>query len=591
MDKFKVFLAGLKKHHFWALCAVVVLGGIAIWFVTAGQFQSQFAAEKGKLETKKKDVETVRGDAEPHNDVTLAVLQNLEKQQFDEVWNAWNILYRDQKEKNRWPEELGPQFIQRVESLGPDEEIPVTERYDYGYFIRRHLPKLRVAVRHRMPKWQIQEIEDLAAGKIDSLTTALNPTYGSEGSSSPSSTSMPPGVGGRPGVMRDPKLDEMDGVVNWNPADYQKLESRYSSWDQTPTTLQVRYAQEDLWVYWTLIGIIAKTNEDAQTPFRATVKGIQTLDIAQAAAVALEMSRLRTAIAPASSGSSEGSGSESGSSGPSGIASLGPNGPSPFGGVGASGGSSSGSSESSGGIPAGMTLDQVRDATLKHWRYWSDQGPVAHDAPLPSSEFKMMPVRMILAVDSRRLQNLLTNCVNSPMPVEVRRISALSSRPAPQIIAGTAGAVPGGSSESSYSSSSSYSGSGSYSSGMSGPGAAGSLPPIFQPLTAGAMSGGGYGSAESGSSGYGYGSSSSYPSSYSSSSYSSSSSSGTTPGQSYVSPYDVTLQIEGVIYIFNPPDASKLGKGAATEGATPAAPAAPAGSTTTAATTPTPAQG
>ena len=56
-------------------------------------------------------------------------------------------------------------------------------------------------------------------------------------------------------------------------------------------------------------------------------------------------------------------------------------------------------------------------------RYVKDDGkPLAAEDKPPYSEFKMMPIRMRLTIDQRKLAKLLTECANSAMPIEVRRV-------------------------------------------------------------------------------------------------------------------------------------------------------------------------
>ena len=43
----------------------------------------------------------------------------------------------------------------------------------------------------------------------------------------------------------------------------------------------------------------------------------------------------------------------------------------------------------------------------------------------PYQEFNMMPVRMRLVIDQRKLAKLLVECANSSMPIEVRKVSML----------------------------------------------------------------------------------------------------------------------------------------------------------------------
>ncbi|NMC19053.1 MAG: hypothetical protein GYA33_01425, partial [Thermogutta sp.] len=145
----------------------------------------------------------------------------------------------------------------------------------------------------------------------------------------------------------------------------------------------------------------------------------------------------------------------------------------------------------------------------------ADGNPLPPTATQPFAEFKMMPVRMRLVVDQRKLDKLLVNCANSDMPIRIARVLI---RPGQASLAG--GMSPMGTMGSGYGSEG-----GSYSTGE------------------------GYGSEYSGA-GYGAGS-------YGSGGYSPTGP-GTTQGQAASN--DVPVLIEGVIYIFNPPDFSMLGK-------------------------------
>ena len=52
------------------------------------------------------------------------------------------------------------------------------------------------------------------------------------------------------------------GTVEWNYNEYAAIRAKYT-WQETPSTLRVTMAQEDLWVYEVLLRAIKKTNEHA----------------------------------------------------------------------------------------------------------------------------------------------------------------------------------------------------------------------------------------------------------------------------------------------------------------------------------------
>ncbi|MGQ9914034.1 MAG: hypothetical protein ACUVQQ_06775 [Thermogutta sp.] len=154
-------------------------------------------------------------------------------------------------------------------------------------------------------------------------------------------------------------------------------------------------------------------------------------------------------------------------------------------------------------------------------RYVDAEGnPLPPGSTQPFAEFKMMPVRMRLSVDQRRLDKLLVNCANSDMPIKIVRVLIRPGQGTQ-----TGGMMGGMSPMGTSMMGADYGGEGA-SYGM----------------------GEGYG-AEYGGGGYGGGSGSGGASPMGA---------GTTQGQTGT--HDVPVMIEGVIYIFNPPDISMLGK-------------------------------
>lgn len=145
--------------------------------------------------------------------------------------------------------------------------------------------------------------------------------------------------------------------------------------------------------------------------------------------------------------------------------------------------------------------------------------PLPPSATQPFAEFKMMPVRMRLTVDQRKLDKLLVNCANSDMPIKIVRVLIRPGQ-------GTqTGGMMDGMSPMSTMGSEYGSEGGTYGMGEG-----------YTPESSGAE----YGPAAYGSGG------------------SSPAGPGMTQGQTGSN--DVPVLIEGVIYIFNPPDFSMLGK-------------------------------
>ncbi len=83
---------------------------------------------------------------------------------------------------------------------------------------------------------------------------------------------------------------------------------------------------------------------------------------------------------------------------------------------------------SSGGDAAASADERVRQSLISR-RYIDDKGdpvPYSEESPYyaahPYNEFVMMPIHMSLLMDQRRVPKLLVECANSSMPIEVRQV-------------------------------------------------------------------------------------------------------------------------------------------------------------------------
>ena len=57
------------------------------------------------------------------------------------------------------------------------------------------------------------------------------------------------------------------------------------------------------------------------------------------------------------------------------------------------------------------------------YRYVDNEGtPLKAEDPRPFAEFEMMPIRLMVEMDQRKVPNLLVHCANSSMHIDVRRV-------------------------------------------------------------------------------------------------------------------------------------------------------------------------
>ena len=583
MDQVKVALAVIKKHHFWILCGLAVLFGLGAWWSATAGLASRIEARRGELESTYKQIAGISSGGAHPNEETNKKIEGLHKELTDKVLKAWSKLYQDQKERNEWPSELGDEFRDYVKFLRSEDEIPFDYRNTYMYFIRNHFPEMYEIVDIRLP---VEKDED-GRTKLDAdgKPIKVDPFKDSRGGGSVGGMSgtegmgsMPgPGTGGMPGASYSrtsgSKGDELAGKVDWNSGDLKRIRGGFY-WSTTPTTSQVRLAQEDLWVYEALLRIIRDANAHATSHHNAAVKEIMALEIGRGAANAFAQLQGQTTR---SGGGFAGAGGEAfpgsgggmmpgmgpggggadmaGGSMPAMSAMPGPGGPggampgmqgmpSMPGADGGAGPTTSGATGAGrGGTGSTLSPDEQWQKRLTDFRYVDQKGiPLAASASQPFAEFKMMPVRMALLVDQRRIPKLLVNCANSSMPVDVRRVT-LNPGKGGSLNMGSLGGGSG------YGTGGGMSGvqTGGSGGGFSGPAGGAGLGPESE----------GFGGPSTGTS------------------------STSTGRREQQTSYDIPIEILGIIHIFNPPDPQKLGTGSAGEemAAAPAEP--PAAATTT----------
>jgi hypothetical protein len=406
MDKVKVFLAVLKKHQFWVLCGVMLITILACWWLATDDLASQFQARVSQIKT---DFTGTKVPPEPANQSVIDNIDEQHKSLKQEVFRAWATLYKQQKENNPLPAVLGKAFNDKFEKLKPQGKL---DRFDLEQYQNRilkdYLPGLQKIVDVRRP------VDDKAAGD--------RPAGTGRGRAIPG---MQPGM--QPGMMGGDAVanTEMTGIVDWNSSDIAVLESRFD-WPTVPSTLDVVLAQEDLWVYESLLRVIKSTNDGATNQSNAAVKRIDALHIGRDCRQAWKETE--------ESAFHKASGGPGGPGGPGQMPDA-RQGPPPGMGPGGGGGSNQ------------------HDQDLFVNRYVDDKGQplaVKGDFPFvdhPIPEYKMMPIHLKLVMDQRSLPKFLAKCANSNMPVEVRRVRILKESFSPfdfGAAANRAGSVPGG---------------------------------------------------------------------------------------------------------------------------------------------------
>ena len=348
MEKFQAPLAWLKKYYFWVLLGIEILVVLGFWFMVTSDLADQYGSREHAIKGHFNEMQTVSSQSAPPNEQVIKAIEEKHKQLKDKALQAWEKLYKEQETKNPWPQVLGPKFLEMIQTLKPGQEIPDDYREYYQNVIEKYFPTLFELVNRRHPVKGATAAKD-ANGQADTANSR------------------------RP----------MEGIVRWDDGDVSRIQKKFK-WNNPPSTLEIRLAQEDLWVYTALLEIIESTNQGYTSYYNAPVKEIDALEIGADASKAWSqaesaLGKSEEASAPAATSSTAAAGGEAQADDPA--------------------------------------------KRLKADRYVNEKGkPLGPDDIAPFAEFKMMPIHMKLVMDQSKINKLLAECANRNMPVEVRRV-------------------------------------------------------------------------------------------------------------------------------------------------------------------------
>jgi hypothetical protein len=347
--------AWLKKYYFWMLLGIEILAVLGLWFMVTSDLADQYGSREQAIKGRFNEMRTISGQPSPPNEQVIKAIEEKHKQLKDKALQAWEKLYKDQDTKNPWPEVLGPKFLEMIQNLKPGQEIPDEYREHYQNVIEKYFPTLFELVNRRHP------VRRAGAAKAAAAAAAA------AGAAPDAAAAKVP----------------MEGVVRWDDSSVDQIKNKFK-WGKTPSTLEIRLAQEDLWVYRALLEIIENTNQGFTSYYNAPVKQIDALEIGADASKAWLAAE-----------NAVGKPAESGGNAPAG--------------------------GSGGGTESAQTNSEAK--RLQADRYVNEKGkPLGPDDIPPFAEFKMMPIHMRLVMDQSKINKLLAECANRNMPVEVRRV-------------------------------------------------------------------------------------------------------------------------------------------------------------------------
>lgn len=272
MDQLKVFWAGVVKFHFWILMVVVALASFGTFYMSRQAIDQEVVSRISTVEGKYRNVSTLNSEVATHpNDFSDEEMKKSVGLMTGDVKSAWESQYNRQRGIMVWPEDVGTaETLKKLNKFRPIEffleysnppkpdPLDLTEREVYRDYVKNVFPKIAKIV---------------GADWTASLSSSGG-GYGGGESVYGAVAGLAPGVPAPTAPL-----------VTWETASQSTLQKEIVPWyDPTnpPSTLEICYTQEDLWVLDGVLQVIKRTNGDARENFQAPIKQIEWIRLGKA---------------------------------------------------------------------------------------------------------------------------------------------------------------------------------------------------------------------------------------------------------------------------------------------------------------------
>lgn len=268
MDQLKTQLAVAIKYGFWIGSAFVLLTSLGVWYWTTSKLATESAAQTSKIKSAISTVRSIESEVFKHpNEQSHEQMNALIAERQDQVLQSWKTLYDRQRNILTWPDNLTANFVDEFVDLIPIEvyvpyPTPETEEKEetllriYQRYIKGVLPDIA----------KIARTEWTAEFETTGAVAGFNTDIGGN-------TMMP----GTPFDITGAK----DGpLVKWSKASQSSILSDLFPWrGNMPSTLEVYYSQENIWILKQLLQIVDAVNGEARQPYQAKIHEIVGLGI------------------------------------------------------------------------------------------------------------------------------------------------------------------------------------------------------------------------------------------------------------------------------------------------------------------------
>ncbi|MBT4692765.1 MAG: hypothetical protein HOB73_05435 [Planctomycetaceae bacterium] len=260
----------IKKHLFWGVSGVVVLTISIMWFLAIGSLNEERTNNESRISStfsNLKEITDLGNHPNAKFDEGMNIILSTVK---TDIHKTWQDKYNVQKQSLNWP--VGPDQLDRITANYFEPLAPIELRVEMDGVIN----PLNNSVKTEISQIARSKYKDFTSIYLPTLADIVDARWGSDPDAGNGFGDASAGEGGAADTAT-----VNDHLVLWKESNQKSLASRFSWAGSVPTTLEILYAQEDLWVLNQWLKIIADMNKTADAAYNAKVTNIIGIDLAK----------------------------------------------------------------------------------------------------------------------------------------------------------------------------------------------------------------------------------------------------------------------------------------------------------------------
>src|SRR6056297_2288512 len=263
MDQVKEYLAVVMKHGFWIGSTLVLVGALAVWYLSTSELNQETDSQIRGIESDVQKVSQVQGELPTQpNELSHAVMNQMIDERKAEVLEAWQFVFDAQRDILTWPEIMQDEFLNEFKYV-TDPETGQVDKNKLKLPFEKYEQFSPSGEEEKVPPMLLRRYEQYIGQTLPGYAAIAKAKWSADFNKRPTGGMMEGGMEGMMmedmtmggGATRRTNVDSITGlstepVVKWSTSSQEALLKDLFPWrggKEYPSELDVYYSQENLW--------------------------------------------------------------------------------------------------------------------------------------------------------------------------------------------------------------------------------------------------------------------------------------------------------------------------------------------------------